>query len=100
MKPKEHEDEMKETSTEEAAESHDKQQTEEVEGTEGVKLPEEFQKECYDMTEKCDTEAKCNYLHQCLYDKEREIRQAEDKKKGKKGSKGPVEFTTADMPSD
>lgn len=89
-------EEKTETPADEAKESPAKEKKEQETGTEGVKLPEEFQKQVYDLVKMCDSKEKCSYMHTCLYSKEEELRKAESK--GKKGSK-PAEFSTASEPS-
>jgi hypothetical protein len=85
---------MKNDTTEEVDEKEEKEPS----SGEGVKLPEEFQQEVYELIQSADSKEKLSYIRDCCYQKEDEMRKAE-MKKDSKGKKVPDEYSTADMPS-
>ena len=88
----------KETPEEEAKEEAS-EEAEETTGTEGVKVPEEFQKQVYSLVSGASTKEMLSYIRDCVFQKEDEIRQAE-LKKTTKGKKVPSEYSSAEMPAD
>lgn len=69
-----------------------------------IKLPEDFQIKSYELIDMCDTEEKCQYVRNCLYEKEDKIRREKRNKESKneKGKEKPnavVHFTDSDSPS-
>lgn len=55
----------------------------EEESKEGVVIPEEFQQATHELLKKADTKHHLSHIRDRVYAKEDEMRQADDKKKGK-----------------
>jgi len=87
--------ESKETAKDEKKESPAKQKEEQAEGTEGVVLPEEFQKEAHALVQKATSRHHTAHIHRLVNDKEDEIMKAGSAK----SHKVPQEYSTAGMPS-
>lgn len=74
---------------EEAAESPEEEKTEQMEGKEGVVIPEDFQQATHELLQKADTKHHLSHIRDRVYAKEDEMRQEEMKKNKKSGTKGP-----------
>jgi hypothetical protein len=73
----------------------DKSEEKEPTGKEGIKVPEEFQQEVYELISMCENREQTDYIRTCLNKKEDEMRKAEMTSKGKKT---PSEYSSGDMP--
>lgn len=82
-------DEMNETDSDESVESSDTQKQEEDTGTEGVKLPEDFQKQAHSFVSGLDTDAKIRYVQDCCNEQMGKLQSTEA---------GTDEYSDSDMP--
>lgn len=63
-----------------------------------VKIPEEFQRDVYELVDDVENEEQANFIRTCLSRREDEMRKAKEKKESK--GKRPKSFSTAEMPMD
>lgn len=93
---------MKTPTDEESKESPAKEKKEVESGeeyteSEGVKVPEEIQKECHALISKCKTRECLDYVRSAVSNKENDMRKSEMNKDKK--NKVPDDYSIADMPA-